>query len=69
MINENIRRRQWHKWFAWYPVFIMDKYRGHEALGYYVWLKTVERKESWYLNSSYFLYREIPESTSEYLDV
>lgn len=31
------RRRQWHVWFAWFPVEI--------AQGEYAWLEQVERRE------------------------
>lgn len=29
-------RTAWYKWFAWYPIYIRDKF---------VWFKTVERRD------------------------
>lgn len=36
-------RRQWHRWFAWYPVRVED-----EQFPHYVWLEWVKaRVEGW----------------------
>lgn len=31
---------EWHRWFAWHPVFIKDEESGQAM---WVWLETVER--------------------------
>jgi hypothetical protein len=39
------RKKQWHRWFAWYPVRLDDSPDGHKV---YRWLETVERRmEPW----------------------
>ena len=46
------RLRQWHKWFAWYPVKVED----HDCR----WFEFVERREWGYFQGmSEFEYREI----------
>jgi hypothetical protein len=45
--QQHIQRREWHDWFAWYPVATW----GRKL----VWLETVRRKSaSSYLNDSYW---------------
>jgi hypothetical protein len=39
-----IARRQWHRWFAWYPVLVDDVL---------VWLETVERRTDVSLATTY----------------
>ena len=56
MNNNNWRKPDWEKWFAWHPVVV----RGHMT-----WLKVVERK--WIIDdfpiiiwgSEFWVYREI----------
>lgn len=36
--------RDWHKWFAWYPVEVTSGCCGDTKI---VWLETVEREEYW----------------------
>ena len=47
---------QWHRWFAWFPVFIYPK-RTNEKIAL-AWLMYVERKGERY-DGWYFTYRFI----------
>lgn len=42
VVEEQERLTVWHKWFAWYPVFITS----HD----WRWLEFVERKGEWHDN-------------------
>lgn len=48
--------KQYHKWFAWYPVRIVDVY--DPLVDKYAWLETVYRKEipSMSIHGSQWLY-------------
>lgn len=39
--TKRLLREQWHTWFAWYPVQLMD---GRRA-----WLQYVRRKRHWHI--------------------
>jgi len=39
-MTQRARRKEWHWWFAWYPVTLTDT-------DYRVWLEWVERREGW----------------------
>lgn len=47
--------RQWHSWFAWFPVLLNN--------GRYVWLETIERRRAHYVDI--WFYREIGDSDNE----
>lgn len=42
--DRRARRANWHKWFAWHPVRLLDGSR--------VWLRPVYRRNVWYLKTS-----------------
>ncbi len=38
--------REWHRWFAWYPIDIQTPYSTVDRREYqWVWLETIERKK------------------------
>lgn len=49
------RLRQWHDWFAWYPVMATSD-RGR----FCVWLETVARKGYMYDDAIHFDHRILP---------
>ena len=50
--SENIDKKEWHDFFAWFPV----KVEGH-----FVWLETVQKKEVTDLWDTYIRYRFKPQ--------
>jgi len=36
--------RDWHKWFAWYPVTVIDRTDDNDWKEYTVWLDYIERQ-------------------------
>lgn len=51
---------QWHKWFAWRPVFADIDQKN----ACWVWLQTIERKVIWRMEDIYCVYR-IPSHNNE----
>ena len=49
--------RGWHKWFAWYPIFIFN---WDTRLNYFVWLRFLERKEFDIFETNQVVYRFLP---------
>ena len=56
--------KSWHKWFAWYPVHVMDQRGERLKDGYWpekiIWLETVERNkpyDSYYGDCCFWRYR------------
>ena len=37
-------KKQWQKWFAWYPVIIAKEFPGRSVRRHYVWFEWIERK-------------------------
>ena len=52
------RKKQWHKWFAWYPVVIFKEYPGYIVCRHYAWLEQVERKGTYSYGYWNYDYRE-----------
>ena len=36
--------REWHTWFAWFPVIVTETINYYHSRGRLVWLENVERK-------------------------
>lgn len=52
------KEKDWHKWFAWFPVTVMENDRE-----FIVWFENIERKKwigNGYLFSSYRFIRNLP---------
>lgn len=45
---KDIRNREWHKWFAWYPVIIDYVGEGRDKRNVKVWLQYILRREDSY---------------------
>lgn len=52
--------RLWHKWFAWFPVCVVERGKDHFPQCKYAWLDYVERRVVYYNdNKPVYDYREI----------
>jgi|GEM_PF-4700148 len=60
------RRKNWHRWFAWYPVIIGQTGTGEEEREVKVWLQYVERMKEGLRRSNYWRYREISKARDEF---
>lgn len=42
------KKKQWHKWFAWYPVVISKTFPGYSTCKHWAWFEWIERQNITY---------------------
>ena len=51
-------KHEWHRWFAWYPTFIINRATGHEMT---IWWEHIARKKIMGNYFPYYIYNPDPD--------
>jgi hypothetical protein len=58
-------KHNWHRWFAWYPTFIINRATGHEMT---IWWEHIARKKIMGNYFPYYIYNPDPDYKGEHND-
>ena len=42
--KKEVKKKQWRKWLAWYPVVIAQEYPGYATCKHWTWFEWIERR-------------------------